>query len=286
MLTSEPRTYVGFPNIAQGDVNDATLTIDNQVVSNPTKDSIHLKIDSVSHSDSMFHPELDSFRASLSYCKSDDPASAQPPFGHITIPSSIAGEDVPITVEQDMKITNMDEFIKYNIAVLTEEKFHILVSGDLDLHEGSLPTTTVDYDKVVTMKGLNGLKGFEIRNTKINAKAGVKKNVKGEVFIPNPSVLTIEMGTVTMDLSVDGKPIGYSVIEDLTLKPGDNTFDMWGHSNIGAVMPLLSKYKDLIIPVDISGNKSVSNGVEIPYFSAAVQANPLSTKLDLNKALG
>lgn len=270
--------YVGFPNIAQNDVNDSDLVIKSQRVSDATPDSVRLTIDTVSKSYSMFHPELDSFNASLSIPDSDA-------FGYITIPSSTAGDAVPIHVDQVMPIVNMSEWIRFNKQVLNQEFFEIQVHGDMQLHEGALPATTTDYNKVVKMKGMNGLKGFQIKNNKI--KAGNKvSQLSADVFLPNPSVLTLEMGTVTLNLFVDGTQIGTSILDDVVLPPGGATFNMHGESDTQLVFKLLNKYPKLILPVDITGNKSVVNGVEIPYFGEVLASNTLHTDMNLKAALG
>ena len=106
-------------------------------------------------------------------------------------------------------------------------------------------------------------------------------NLKGTVFIPNPSVITVEMGNVTMDLSVDGKPLGQSFIQDLTLKPGDNYLSMMSNVNQSYALNLYTKkYTDGILPLEIVGNSSVINGEHLDYFEAAIKSNVI--KLDLN----
>lgn len=50
-----------------------------------------------------------------------------------------------------------------------------------------------------------------------------------------------------------------------------------------AVIGLLPS--DAVLPVDIRGNASVYQGQELPYFSEALAANVLHTRLDLGKAL-
>lgn len=137
--------------------------------------------------------------------------------------------------------------------------------------------------------GLNGLKGFEVKKFNILLKAESDgSNMLGQIYIPNPSVLTVEMGNVTMDLSVGGTAIGQTLIPNLTLKPGDNTLDMRSTTDQAAVLKLIgSTYKDGILPVEIKGNSSINSaGEHLEYFEAAIQGNVLQTKLDVGAALG
>lgn len=96
--------------------------------------------------------------------------------------------------------------------------------------------------------------------------------------------VSLSQGNVTLDLSVDGTPIGQSRIQDLVVKPGDNYAEMAATVNQTVVFGLvLTKYKNSIIPVDIVGNSSVYNGKELTYYSKALAANKLRIDMDLSK---
>ena len=131
-------------------------------------------------------------------------------------------------------------------------------------------------------------------------------NANGTVYIPNPSVQTIQMvsytspplavnlplpntsqGTVTMDLSVAGTPIGTSTIENLILHPGNNTYPMKSTTNQTLVLNMLQmpQYKSGILPLDILGNSSVFNGQHLPYFESALKSNPLRVDLNVGAAI-
>jgi Protein of unknown function (DUF3712) len=134
---------------------------------------------------------------------------------------------------------------------------------------------------------LNGLKGFKITNFTISLQAEADgTNLHGTVYIPNQSTLSVQMGTVVMNLFVDGQQIGNSTIQDMTLNPGDNYLPMTSASNQTMVISLIqSKYKNGILPITIIGNSSTYNGQRIPYYEAALAANPLQAELDIGSAL-
>jgi hypothetical protein len=46
-----------------------------------------------------------------------------------------------------------------------------------------------------------------------------------------------------------------------------------------------SPYRDGIVPIQITGNSSVYNGEEIPYFSEALASNVLTIELNIMSAL-
>jgi hypothetical protein len=83
--------------------------------------------------------------------------------------------------------------------------------------------------------------------------------------------------------------MGYSYLDNLTLKPGNNTIPMFSNVNQTGIINLItassSPYKDGIVPFTISGNSSVYNGQELPYFSKALAANNLTVHLNVSQAL-
>lgn len=132
------------------------------------------------------------------------------------------------------------------------------------------------------------MKGFEVRNIKISLtpeKDGT--NMHGDVFIPNPSPMTISMGTVVQDIYVGDKKIGVTTIPELTLKPGDNLIPMKTVSDQAIVIGLIStQFKTGKVPVTIKGNSSVSlQGQKLDYFTAALKSNDMQTTLDLKEPL-
>ena len=56
-------------------------------------------------------------------------------------------------ISQTVQIVNADEFAKYNALVVGSEEYQLSIQGKTVLHEMRFPSTTVDYNKTVTMKG-------------------------------------------------------------------------------------------------------------------------------------
>ena len=158
--------------------------------------------------------------------------------------------------------------------------------------------------------GLNKLKGFDVTEFHIMLEPVNGRNMNGTVYIPNPSVMTITMvrspthqpnplpnnyssnmqqGNVTLDLSIAGQPMGYSYLDNLVLKPGNNTIPMTSNVNQSAIISLVTSssnpYKDGMVPFTITGNSSVYNGKELPYFTQALASNNLTVNLNVTKAL-
>jgi len=172
---------------------------------------------------------------------------------------------------------------------MLNEEVSLNIYGTPGLKKGALPKTTVTYNKTVVMKGLNKLEGFAVPDFHIMIPAVNGYNMNGTVYIPNPSVMTISMGNLTLNLAVNGKAMGQTYLNDLVLKPGNNTIPMLANVNQAAILTMFSSsdnpYKDGIVPFQITGNSSVYHGKNLEYFTKALAANNLTVNLNVYQAL-
>ena len=94
------------------------------------------------------------------------------------------------------------------------------------------------------------------------------------------------MGNLTMNMSVNGLPIGTSSLQNVILSPGDNYFPMTAVTNQTAVAGLvLGPYKSGVLPLDIVGDSCVYDGQEILWYEQALQALTLRVDLNVMQAL-
>ena len=127
-------------------MDNSTLDIDSLSISDPTATSFHLTQRSTIRSNSAYHPTLDAFNASLSLKGSE-------PYADITIPSIDAEAVASSVVDQVVQIKDMKRFTEYNVALLNSESVTMEIVGRTGLHEMKFPETTVEYRKIVTIKG-------------------------------------------------------------------------------------------------------------------------------------
>lgn len=275
-----PIVYVGYPHIAQSDVNASTVNITQMIITDPTPNSFHLKQTQVLGVSSSYQPTIYSFLAAVSL-------AGAPKFAEVTIPQTTAKNGQVIHLDQDVHLTNVSAFTDYTKAVMLQANITLDIAGTPKLKLGSLPMETINYDKSVVMTSLNKLHGFNVTKFQILLPALANgTNMNGTVYIPNPSVMTITMGNLTLDLSVDGTAIGQSFMNDVVLVPGDNNLYMTSVVNQSTVLNMVAnKYKTGILPITIKGNSSVYNGQELSYFSAALASNSLTVDLNIGSAL-
>ncbi|KAF2013287.1 hypothetical protein BU24DRAFT_234307 [Aaosphaeria arxii CBS 175.79] len=279
-----PIIYVGIPKKAQHDLNASTLEVTSQDVSSPTPNGIHLKLVSLAKSGSSFHPTIEAFEGRLSLDE-----EGKNPFIVLPVPETKAEAETEIVVDQQLGFADKNNFVEYNKAVMGSESFDVYMNGKTKIRQSGLQPISVDYHKKITMKGLNKLQGLSISDVEILRQDAVLEdgsNMVGNVHIPNPSVLTIDLGDVTMNLSIDDQDIGTSLLPALVLKPGNNSYPMQSKiQQLRVISAIRSKYKNGIVPIAIKGNSSVANGEHLDYFEAAIQGNTVNVELDVGPAL-
>ncbi|EHK97566.1 hypothetical protein M7I_6654 [Glarea lozoyensis 74030] len=266
--------YVGMPKIAQHDVDRSSLEFKALKFENPSMEEITLTQDGVLHNPSMYTPTLDSFKAG-SYLVTNGSFGAkaiidvQMPEIHATKPQSDQG-----VFKQVVPIVDIDQLTAYATEVVGNEYVETALAGKTKLHLGALPVVNVNYNSTSRYKGLNGLKGFNVTNVRINITAAAgTPNLVGNAFVPNPSVMTIEMGNVTLSLRTEKAGfIGTTTIPNFTLVPGDNNFPMTGTLNQTAV---LASMVDGIATMLIKGQNVTYNGVALTYYEAALASHEL-----------
>lgn len=183
-----------MPRIAQNLVNKSSLQFYELQFLNPTPNSVTLNQTAQLHNPSAFTPTLDAFTAGLFLVTNGLYAATQ--FTSIDFPviHALHPNTNVTTVNQVLEITNQDELTAYCVQVISNQNVTTALVGQTKLHEGALPVTNINYNSSTTYASLNGLKGFDTTNLKLNlgAKAG-QPNLNGTAFVPNPSVMTIEL---------------------------------------------------------------------------------------------
>ncbi|KAB8074163.1 hypothetical protein BDV29DRAFT_125796 [Aspergillus leporis] len=282
LVITLPLVYVGYPNIAQENIDDSTLEIKSMVISDPAPSSFQLNQTQVLGTHSIFHPNIYAFDATVSLL------GAAVPFSTVRVPQVKSNDGVEVPVNQRVELSDVSAFGDFATAVMLNEEIKLNIYGKPDLKQGGLPRISVTYNKTVTMKGLNKLHGFKLSGMHLTKTASDGTNTEGQVLIPNPSVLTIDLGNVTLGLSVNGTSIGESYINDLVLKPGDNTLAMRAKVDQLTVLSVAKNYKDMVVPLEVTGsdNSSVYNGQVLSYFSKALSSNKLAVDLNITEVIG
>ena len=185
-----------MPVIAKNGINASSLEVTEISFLNPTSNSINLTQQAIIKSPSMYTPTLDPFVVA-SYLVTNGTYASVPiiyiplPSIHALHPQSTIQVNNAIVTFDDA--ANLQQVTDYATTVLSNEWVTSALVGKTKLHEGHLPVIDIDYNKTATYKGLNGLAGFNVTNSKINLTATEGPNLNGLAEIPNPSSFTIAL---------------------------------------------------------------------------------------------
>ncbi|KAI1109164.1 hypothetical protein F5Y14DRAFT_444888 [Nemania sp. NC0429] len=275
---------VAVPKLAQQRLNEAKLTIDGIAITNTQTNSLRMTINSTIESDDSVHATIDAFEGTL-YLADVDPPLA---FARIDFPLTTSASLQAVNVSQTIEISDQGPLTAFNTALLSNDFVSVQVKGDTHIHvRGISRAYSVTFDKTVTLKGLDNFDGLSILDPSISALS-TRNNFNATVHIPNPSVLTLEIGNTTFTTYLDSKDVGQTYINNLVLHPGDNTFltsaDVQQLPIISALTqePLCELKGKL--PFQLSGKDVVNDGQVLPYFRDAIAASDQSVTIDLSQA--
>jgi hypothetical protein len=139
-----------MPHIAQEGINASGLSLFQQIITDPTPNSVHIHMVTISSSNDTFHPTISSYNASL-FLEDTEPNII--PFAYIQVPQTQALHEKYIIVDQEMDIADMDQFIQYNKLLLNSETYRVAIRGVTEVHEEAFPPAKINFNKVVTSPG-------------------------------------------------------------------------------------------------------------------------------------
>lgn len=277
--------YVGMPKIAQHGVDESWIEVTALKFLNPTSNSVVLTQEVILHSPSIYTPTLDAFTAA-SWLVTNGTFGPTPmlnipmPQIHALHPQSNAS-----VTNINLTIANLEQVTDYATALITQENVTTALTGKTNLHEGKLPVVRINFNSSSTYKGLNALKGFNVTGVIINgsAKAG-EPNLSGFAFIPNPSLITVALGNVTMTVSTAKEGVvGNTTINDMTLYPGNNTLPMTGI--LDQILIAESLNASGWVTLAIQGQSAIYNGEHLTYYEVPLKNNVLSLDMNVQQVL-
>jgi hypothetical protein len=276
--------YVAMPKIAQHGVNESYIEFTEIDFMDPSPTSMLLTQKGILHSPSIYTPTLDAFNASLATVIN---GTIGEPFVTIPMPQIHALHPTStFTLTNTVTYTNLTSLGQYVVAMLTSENVTSALSGKTKLHEGALPVVNVNYNTQSTYKALNGLQDLNVTDARINISAPTDEpNFSAITYIPNPSVLTVAMGNVTLSLSTEKEGIvGNATILNMTIKPGANNFPMTATINETLVLSSMNATTGFVDMI-ITGTASVYNGQHLTYYEKALSENVFNLAMNVKQIL-
>ncbi|KAL7275578.1 hypothetical protein RUND412_001476 [Rhizina undulata] len=275
--------YAIVPAVGQKDINKTYLELHSLTIVNPSPESFTLSINSTISGVSGVakHAYLDPMVV-LFFIENHDPIQ---PFMSLPLPRIGGGDNIPVVaINHTTQIENELSFGEFATTLLASAVLRVAIRGRTELHLAAFKAG-VDYNEVITMNGFNGLSGMEITNYSLltTAQSGSDNaNLAGKVLIPNPSVVTIEMGDVHINFALNGTQLGNGTIPSLLIQPGNHTYDFRATLAPTSLIRLASAITSGDpVELQVKGNGTTFDGVDIPWLSAPLSALAVTVPVEV-----
>ncbi|KFY24485.1 hypothetical protein V493_05214 [Pseudogymnoascus sp. VKM F-4281 (FW-2241)] len=262
---------VVFPAIAQRMVNDANLPIYSASITNPTPESVQYSLFAGLSVPKPFTVKLKPIVLNLFV---DQNPPNRNPYISVKLPEQNLRGDASITVtNQTTNILDQEIFGTFLHSAVYQENFILSASGETDAY-----------------LGLNKLKGFGIESARAVLPAEEDgTNLIADLSIPNASLVSFELGNVTLNIMVGGILLGNATMHNVYLVPGNNTVPARGVVNLKtAIMNLPAILSSQVgalakgnIEMSASGNSTIYNGQHIEYYEKVLNKLTLTTQMPL-----
>lgn len=109
----------------------------------------------------------------------------------------------------------------------------------------------------------------------------------GNATLPNHSLLTLDLGTIVLDVKSGDLVIGNATLKDVTIYPGNNTFPLTGVLDLHTIFHHLGKILASQAPSLKTGNLALDtvtrsitwNGTLVPYYTEVMSGLTLTANL-------
>jgi len=280
-----PIIFVAVPKEIRDQINNAELTIQGLSVTNTTSSSIRIGVNSTVSSSSSHSATIDAFNASF-YLEDKEPHT---PFLFTEMPEIHSKKVSAVNISQEVSITNEAAFADFVTWYLLNETFRVTVDGWTHVHVSGMPSTKVHFQKTVNLTGLNSFQGINVTSSEVALAADAQgNNFFGFVTIPNPSVMTVEIGNASFLAQLGGNTIGQAFIDDMTLVPGNNNLSLRANISQLPVIAAVSTPPACstgILDFTFLGENITNNGQELSYLEEAFRDNILNLPIDVGADL-
>lgn len=116
-------------------------------------------------------------------------------------------------------------------------------------------------------------------------------NLIGNITLPNPTVLTLNVGTLNLDILSGSLPIANVTLTGVTLRPGDNTYPLNGILDLKKVIENLGEVLKSQASLLKTGNLTLVaktssiywDGTYVPYYTDVLRTLPLTTAVGVGE---
>ena len=300
---------MAIPAIAQLVVNKSDLRIVNAEVMHPTTDTVRMTLEAKVNLKLALGVRLDPV-VFYTFVRS---AGHENAYAGIEIPGQTIKGNYSLGVTDQLtpilNMTSWETFVGQTVfqketalslygvttGYLGVLKNHIVLDKDVVIPSEYF-TIVVCLPLLISEIALNKFEGFSIADSTFLLPAEDDgSNLVANLTLPNPSALSFEVGTITLDLKSGNTDlvIGNATVNNVTLRPGNNTFPLRGVVDIGTIVGNLtevvssqgSAIRRGALSLTAVTRSIVSNGTLIPYYTKVLGSLPLVANVSIGDIL-
>ncbi|GES61230.1 hypothetical protein ATEIFO6365_0006068900 [Aspergillus terreus] len=274
-----------IPAIAQRVVDDSTLLLVRADIMQPRPDSVVMTIESALDLPLSVPVRVDPI--ALELFNRDTKGNGT--YAIVYINGTTVHGNTTLGVTNQYTPLNVEQWAKYVHSAVFMEHAPLSVRGKTTAYLGKLKNS-ITMNKNIPQTTLNKFSGFSIEDsTVILPPREDGTNLIANATLPNPSVMTLEIGTTVLDLKSGDLVIGNATIDNLVLRPGNHSAPVHGildlHKiieNLGEVLRSQSNsLSQGYLSLDTVGKSVVYDGVEVPYYTDVMSQLTMTAKVPI-----
>ncbi|GES56847.1 hypothetical protein ATEIFO6365_0001005300 [Aspergillus terreus] len=269
-----------LPAIAQRLVDDAAIPIQSAEVLRPTPNTITFSLAATINVPLGLGVSVDKFNLSLF----DRDVKPRKPYVTAELgPVYLKGKSHLTISNQTVEVLDEEELTKFLSKAVYSKNFTMSAYGKTTAHLGKLKVPlTLDKDVELADAASIALPPKEDGS-----------NLIGRATLPNHSLVTFALGNVTLNLKIGDVILGNGTIDNVLLRPGNNTVPLRGihdiQKAIGNLGTILSAETDALshgnLMLAASGHSTIYNGLHIPYFEKVLNNLTVTADVPILKVL-
>ncbi|KAJ5561270.1 hypothetical protein N7535_004263 [Penicillium sp. DV-2018c] len=279
-----------IPAISQAVVNKADLVLVNASVLNPRPDKIELTLLSALDLKLALAVRIDPITLDLFVRDVGGPEDA---WGQAHLGGKVIRGNTTLGVNNvETPLINGTTWEGYVRNVVFKKETPLSVRGTTMSYLGVIKSK-VTMDKDIMSPVLDQFKGFSISDSSLIVPKDDGTNLVGNASLPNPSLLTLDIGEILLDVKSGDLVIGNVTLKDVTLKPGANVFPINGqldiHTMIDNLGPILASQASALKTGNLSLDtvtRSVKwNNTLVPYYTNVMKDLTLTANVPIAELL-
>ncbi|KAK6866374.1 hypothetical protein PG995_002902 [Apiospora arundinis] len=281
-----------IPALAQRIVDDTDLPIKNATLKAVSSDLIKVSLTTSLNVPKGLTVGLDEF--SLYMYNPGTPGGFFPYLSLDMKGLSLSGDtDISVT-DQMLRVSNHTELDWWLNRTFVDKTTELSVKGDTTAHLGALKMG-IHLGKTVELAGLRKLEGVALNAIKlVLPPEDDGTNIVGNFTMPNWSILTMDLGNITLDILAGEILVGTATINDVFLPPGNHTLPFRGQLYVPTLVDnfgsLLSSQGTALtqgkLTLGVRGNRTVVDGQRISYLEHVLNNMVLMTDVPVAQVLG